>query len=56
MRKQDHQLLMPYYDGTFTKNVKYDAEKTGLGWKTDSIASTEDLTLPTVCQMKRPAS
>jgi branched-chain amino acid transport system substrate-binding protein len=56
MRKQDHQLLMPYYAGTFTKNVKYDAEKTGLGWKTDSIATTEDLTLPTVCQMKRPAS
>jgi branched-chain amino acid transport system substrate-binding protein len=56
MRKQDHQLLMPFYAGTFTKDVKYDAEKTGLGWKTTSIATTEDLTLPTVCQMKRPAS
>ncbi len=56
MRKADHQLLMPYYAATFTKNVKYDAEKTGLGWKTDFIASTEDLTLPTVCKMKRPAS
>jgi branched-chain amino acid transport system substrate-binding protein len=56
MRKADHQLLMPYYVATFTKNVKYDAEKTGLGWKTDYIATTEDLTLPTVCRMKRPAS
>jgi len=56
MRKDDHQLLMPYYTATFTKGVKYDAEKTGLGWKTDSIASTKDLTLPTVCKMKRPAS
>jgi branched-chain amino acid transport system substrate-binding protein len=56
MRKEDHQLLMPYYAATFTKNVKYDAEKTGLGWKTDFIATTEDLTLPTVCKMKRPAS
>src|ERR1700761_2652326 len=56
MRKEDHQLLMPYYAGTFTKDVKYDSEKTGLGWKTTSIATTEDLTLPTVCQMKRPAS
>jgi branched-chain amino acid transport system substrate-binding protein len=56
MRKEDHQLLMPYYAASFTKDVKYDAEKTGLGWKTDFIATTEDLTLPTVCKMKRPAS
>jgi branched-chain amino acid transport system substrate-binding protein len=56
MRKQDHQLLMPYYAASFTRDVKYDAEKTGLGWKTDFIATTEDLTLPTTCQMKRPAS
>ena len=56
MRKQDHQVLMPYYAATFSKDVKYDAEKTGFGWKTDFIASTEDLTLPTICKMKRPAS
>jgi branched-chain amino acid transport system substrate-binding protein len=56
MRKEDHQLLMPYYAATFTRDVKYDAEKTGLGWKTDFIATTEDLTLPTVCKMKRPTS
>src|SRR6195952_5632744 len=41
MRKDDHQILMPYYAATFTKDVKYDAEKTGYGWKTDFIASTE---------------
>jgi branched-chain amino acid transport system substrate-binding protein len=56
MRKDDHQVLMPYYAATFSKDVKYDAEKTGFGWKTDFIASTEDLTLPTTCKMKRPAS
>jgi branched-chain amino acid transport system substrate-binding protein len=56
MRKDDHQLMMPYYAATFSKDVKYDAEKTGFGWKTDFIASTEDLTLPTTCKMKRPAS
>jgi branched-chain amino acid transport system substrate-binding protein len=56
MRAEDHQLLMPYYAATFTKDVKYDAEKTGYGWKTDFIATTEDLTLPTTCKMKRPAS
>jgi branched-chain amino acid transport system substrate-binding protein len=56
MRKEDHQLLMPYYAASFSRDVKYDSEKTGLGWKTDFIASTEDLTLPTTCKMKRPAS
>jgi branched-chain amino acid transport system substrate-binding protein len=56
MRKEDHQLLMPYYAATFTRDVKYDAEKTGLGWKTDFVATTEDLTLPTTCKMKRPTS
>jgi branched-chain amino acid transport system substrate-binding protein len=47
---------MPYYASVFTKDVKYDSEKTGYGWKTDFIATTEDLTLPTTCKMKRPAS
>jgi branched-chain amino acid transport system substrate-binding protein len=56
MRKEDHQLLMPYYAARFTRDVKYDSEHTGLGWKTDFIATTEDLTLPTTCKMKRPAS
>ena len=56
MRKEDHQLLMPYYAASFTRDVKYDAEKTGLGWKTDFVATSEDLTLPTTCKMKRPAS
>lgn len=56
MRKEDHQILMPYYAASFSRDVKYDSEKTGLGWKTDFIASTEDLTLPTTCKMKRPAS
>lgn len=56
MRKEDHQILMPYYAGTFSRDVKYDSEKTGFGWKTDFIATTDDLTLPTTCKMKRPAS
>jgi branched-chain amino acid transport system substrate-binding protein len=55
MRKSDHQLSMPYYAATFTKNVKYDSEKTGLGWKTDFVATSDDLTLPTSCKMKRPS-
>ena len=55
MRKEDHQLLTPFYAGVFTKDVKYDAEKTGLGWKTYMTATAADLTPPTTCKMKRPA-
>jgi branched-chain amino acid transport system substrate-binding protein len=56
MRKDDHQLLYPYYEGVFTKDVKYDAEKTGLGWKTEFTTTVADETLPTTCKMKRPSS
>lgn len=56
MRKEDHQLLYPYYVGVFTKDVKYDAEKTGLGWKTVYKTTVADETLPTICKMKRPSS
>ena len=44
------------YAAHFTKDVKYDSEKTGLGWKTDYVATSDDLTLPTTCKMKRPKS
>jgi branched-chain amino acid transport system substrate-binding protein len=47
---------MPFYAGVFTKDVKYDSEHTGFGWKTIATASAADLTLPTTCKMKRPAS
>ncbi len=56
MRKDDHQLLMPFYAGIFTKDVKYDSEHTGFGWKTTATATAADLTLPTTCKMKRPAN
>jgi branched-chain amino acid transport system substrate-binding protein len=56
MRKEDHQLIYPYYEGVFTKDVKYDAEKTGLGWKTEYKTTVADETLPTTCKMKRPSS
>jgi branched-chain amino acid transport system substrate-binding protein len=56
MRKEDHQLLMPYYAGVFSKDVKYDSEHTGFGWKTFMTSSAAELTLPTTCKMKRPSS
>ncbi len=56
MRKDDHQLIHPFYQSILTKDVKYDSEKTGLGWKTQSMANAVELTQPTICKMKRPAS
>jgi branched-chain amino acid transport system substrate-binding protein len=56
MRKDDHQLLNPYYEAVLTKGQKYDVEKTGMGWKTEYKTTVADETLPTTCKMKRPAS
>ena len=55
MRAEDHQLLAPLYVAKFTRDVKYDSEKTGLGWKTVSMAEGPSLAQPTTCKMKRPA-
>jgi branched-chain amino acid transport system substrate-binding protein len=56
MRPDDHQMLMTYYGAVFSKGVKYDSEKTGLGWKTSAIVKAADLGQPTTCKMKRPTS
>lgn len=54
MRKSDHQLLEPLYAAQFVKGVKYDTEKTGLGWKTIATVPAKELDQPTTCKMKRP--
>jgi branched-chain amino acid transport system substrate-binding protein len=58
MRKQDHQLQQPLYIATWTKvngkDVKYDQENTGYGWKTDVVLDSYVASQPTSCQMKRP--
>ena len=56
MRKPDHQILSEYFVGVFTKSVKYDSEKTGLGWKTETTVLPKDLDQPNTCNMKRPTS
>ncbi len=56
MRADDHQILMPYYLGTFTTGMKYDSEKTGLGWRTGTTVTAAEIAQPTTCKMKRPAS
>jgi len=57
MRGDDHQIMQPIYIATFTKvggPVKYDAEGTGYGWRTDSRTEYKDTVLPTTCKMERP--
>ncbi|MGB6053895.1 MAG: branched-chain amino acid ABC transporter substrate-binding protein [Burkholderiaceae bacterium] len=60
MRKSDHQLQQPLFISTWTKvngkDVKYDQENTGYGWKLDQRIDTYVGTQPTSCQMKRPAA
>ena len=56
MRPEDHQMLMTYYGSVFSKDVKYDSEKTGLGWKTSAVIKAADIGQPTTCKMKRPSS
>ncbi|RJG01098.1 branched-chain amino acid ABC transporter substrate-binding protein [Noviherbaspirillum sedimenti] len=58
MRRTDHQLLQPLYVASWTKvdgkQVKFDQENTGYGWKTEKKIDTFVATQPTSCQMKRP--
>ncbi|HSI00648.1 MAG TPA: branched-chain amino acid ABC transporter substrate-binding protein [Reyranella sp.] len=56
MRKDDHQIITPYFVGVFKKGVKYDSEKTGLGWATEATIPAKDIEQPTTCKMQRPKS
>jgi branched-chain amino acid transport system substrate-binding protein len=60
MNKVDHQLQQNLYIGTWTKvngkDVKYDQENTGYGWKMDKKIDAYMATQPTSCQMKRPGA
>ncbi len=59
MRKSDHQLQQPLYIATWVKvngkDVKYDQENTGYGWRTDQKMDAYVASQPTSCQMKRPS-
>ena len=54
MRADNHQLLQPLFVATFADGVKFDVEKTGLGFRTDLKVNAKDTALPTTCQMQRP--
>lgn len=58
MRSTDHQLQQPLYLVSWTKTdgkqVKFDQERTGYGWKTEKKIESWVAAQPTSCQMKRP--
>ncbi len=58
MRTSDHQLQQNVYIATWSKKdgkaVKYDSEKTGYGWKLESMLPSYVAAQPTSCQMRRP--
>lgn len=58
MLKTDHQLQQPLYIGTWTKtngkDVKFDQENTGYGWKVEQKIDAYVAAQPSSCQMKRP--
>ena len=69
MRAADHQVIQPLYISTVAKafadpkhpknkgkdkEVKYDLEDTGYGFKTDARIEAYVTAQPTSCQMKRP--
>jgi branched-chain amino acid transport system substrate-binding protein len=58
MRASDHQLQQPLFISTFTKAggpVRFDAEKTGFGFRTEKSIPTYVASTPTSCNMQRPA-
>lgn len=59
MRASDHQMQQPVYIGVWTKadgkEVQFDQENTGYGWKTVAAIDSYVAAQPTSCQMKRPA-
>ena len=58
MGAQDHQLLQPLYLQVFAKQgegtVKYDAENSGVGFKTLKRIEAAATAIPSSCKMKRP--
>ena len=58
IRADNHQLIQPLYISTLVKangkDVKFDVEKTGLGFRTDARIEGKDTVMPTTCKMQRP--
>jgi branched-chain amino acid transport system substrate-binding protein len=58
MRADNHQLVQPMYISGFhkagTPGVKFDAERTGYGFRTEGRVEAADTMMATTCKMQRP--
>lgn len=54
MRAQDHQILQPMYMSVMDTNAKYDADNSGVGFRTVANIPVEQATDETSCNMRRP--
>ncbi len=56
MRAADHQLLMPVAVSMVTKDARYKADDTDMGFKTVKLFTADEAATPvqSVCQMQRP--
>jgi branched-chain amino acid transport system substrate-binding protein len=58
MRADNHQLLQPMYVSTLgkagTSGIKYDVERTGMGFRSDGRVEARDTMMSTTCKMQRP--
>ena len=58
MRADNHQLIQPLYISTLVrangKDVKFDIEKTGMGFRTDARIEGKDTVMATTCKMQKP--
>jgi branched-chain amino acid transport system substrate-binding protein len=59
MRADNHQLIQPMFISTYSKvdgkDVVFDVERTGNGFKTDRRIESKDTLMPTTCKMNRPS-
>lgn len=58
MRADNHQLIQPLFISSVAKvdgkEVKFDADRSGMGWKTERRIEGTDTIMPTICKMERP--
>jgi branched-chain amino acid transport system substrate-binding protein len=58
MRADNHQLIQPIFIVVAAKadgrEVKFDSEHTGIGWKAERRIEGKDTIMPTTCKMERP--
>ncbi len=58
MRADNHQLIQPLFISSVAKvdgkRLRFDADRTGMGWQVERRIEGKDTMMPTTCKMERP--